>query len=264
MTAKPATDQFIDYDHDRNQHSLEGARAALSFLFRAGLPGSLLDVGCGRGMWVKSAMDMGVSDVYGVDGVDIPVDHLHFPRERFQQVNLAGSWDLGRKFDMILCLEVAEHVDASVSELLVRGLVKHGDRVVFSAACPGQAGQHHVNCQWPGYWQQRFNANGFVCDDAIRWQIWNETAIEPWYRQNMFIARNDPKGAGSEPRIRPVLHPEFVDCTDMRTRELKFLEQIEDGCLSTLWYVSAPFKAFCHKAGRRFRWAKKKTRPPHP
>lgn len=245
--------ESVDYSYDLNRHTLDGARAALSSLFQNAVPVSLLDVGCGCGTWIKGAMDMGVVDVYGVDGADIPKERLYFPSDRFQQVNLAGEWDLGRKFDVVLCLEVAEHIDALCAGLFMRNLAVHSDTIFFSAACPGQGGQHHVNCQWPGYWQQLFNANGFVCDDAVRWRIWEMREIECWYRQNLFVARRDPARAGSEPRIRAVVHPELLPFIWTKEQDSEWRKIAEAGRMPGAWYASAMWKAYCAKLRRRFR-----------
>ena len=67
----------------------------------------------------------------------------------FRVVDLTVPWTLERKFETALCLEVAEHLEETSSSLLIKMLTAHADTIVFSAPCPGQNGQHHVNCQWP-------------------------------------------------------------------------------------------------------------------
>src|SRR5437763_2020830 len=44
------------------------ARRILNLLFDYGRPNSILDVGCGRGIWLQVAREMGVDKVRGVDG----------------------------------------------------------------------------------------------------------------------------------------------------------------------------------------------------
>ena len=59
----------------------------------------------------------------GIDSIDdaekvigaeirIPAGKLLIPPERFRLQNLTKPWDLGRKFDVALCLEGAEHLHA--------------------------------------------------------------------------------------------------------------------------------------------------------
>lgn len=198
----------VDYDHSENIHTLDGAQAALSTLLGGEIPGSLLDVGCGTGTWLRAALDLGIRDVMGVDGVDVDPQRFHAPKGVYQQLDFTKPFNLNRRFDVVLCLEVAEHLPESAAEPFIQSLVRHGNSILFSAACPNQPGQHHVNCQWPQYWQTLFNGQGYACDDALRWRIWRDARIEPWYRQNVFLVFKDA-AAGTEPRIEAVLHPDM-------------------------------------------------------
>ena len=110
------------------------------------------------------------------------------PKEHVRQADLSRPLNLARRFDLVLCLEVAEHLEPASAATIIDTLTAHGDRILFSAAAPGQPGMHHVNCQWPDYWQRLFNARGFACDGAVRWEIWRNGRIEPWYRQNLMMA----------------------------------------------------------------------------
>lgn len=200
----------VDYDASKNLHTIEGPRAALKWIFPDSKPRSLLDVGCGIGTWLRASMDFGVPEVFGVDGSEISEGDLLIPSTVFQQRDLTQLLDLRRRFDVVLCFEVAEHLESSFAAVFLDSLVRHADVIVFSAACPGQPGQHHVNCQWPSYWQKLFNERGYACSDDIRWRIWTDDAIEPWYRQNMMVARKDAVSAGKEKPIESVIHPSMM------------------------------------------------------
>lgn len=235
----------IDYDHDLNLHTVAGASTALRRFFEDKLPKSMLDVGCGTGTWLRAALDLGVHEIYGVDGVPIKGDALLIPQEFFQVADLSEKFDLGRKFDIVVCLEVAEHLPNDAAPRLIATLVAHSDVILFSAAAVGQQGQHHVNCQWPIYWQGLFNEQGYVCDDGFRWLIWDLSSIEPWYRQNIFTARRAPLAAGKEPRIRAAIHPEMVGRSQNQRSEI--IRQIEFGSETAFWYFSALPKAMLNK-----------------
>ncbi|HET6390422.1 class I SAM-dependent methyltransferase [Hyphomicrobium sp.] len=200
----------ISYHFNRNTHSLAGARHALAYLLSGTPCASLLDVGAGLGNWLRAAREMGIDDIFGFDGVAADPAELHVEANRIATFDLRRPVSLGRRFDVVLCLEVAEHLHAEFAGTIVETLCRHGDLIFFSAAAPGQHGEHHVNCQWPTYWQALFNAQGYVCRDDMRSEIWNDGMIEPWYRQNLFSARRDPEGAGKEPRIQHLIHPEMT------------------------------------------------------
>lgn len=244
----------IEYHHSKNRHSLQSPRAILPIVFAKFKPSSLLDVGCGIGTWGKVAMELGVGDLTGLDGVPIPSEKRLIPDEYFRVQDLTKNWNLGRQFDMVLCLEVAEHLEHEFSVRFIQNLTAHSNTILFSAACPGQAGQHHVNCQWPVFWQERFNAEGFYCEDELRWTIWDDSRVEPWYRQNIFIAVKNPEKAGREKRLRPVIHPEFLYgekyLTDRHAR-FSSATAIEDGGMTVGWYLRTPVKGLGAKLVKR-------------
>src|SRR5258705_2503097 len=153
----------IEYAHNRNPHTVAGASAALPHIFHDWRPRRMFDVGWGPGTWLKAALDFGIFDVFGIDGVDVPEKQFLVPPSRRKIQDFTKSWNLGRRFEVVLCMEVAEHLPKLHASTLIDTLVIHSDYVVFSAACPGQGGQHHVNCQWPAYWQSLFNRRGFAC-----------------------------------------------------------------------------------------------------
>ena len=241
----------IDFNHSCNISTLEGSKAVMLVIFGINRAKSLLDVGCGIGIWLKAAQEFDVTDIFGVDGVAIPTEQLQISSSLFRQQDLTRPWNLGRRFEAALCLEVAEHLDEKNAAVLIDTLTAHSDCVVFSAACPRQPGQHHVNCQWPAYWQKMFNERGYVCTDEVRWQIWDDERIEPWYRQNIFTARRNPVKAGQEPRLPAVIHPAI----HRLITEAQFSENMQfvaQGRLPFFWYFRCPSMALLRKIWRKF------------
>lgn len=146
-------------------------------------PRSVLDVGCGEGFLTSELRSRGIES-FGVDGDELPgVDRL---------IDLRDPPELGQ-WDVAVSLEVGEHLPEEAAERFVRLLCRSAPVVVFSAAIVAQGGPGHVNEQWPGYWVERFAAAGHVhASGALRWQVWDDERIEPWYRQNLLVFSSEP------------------------------------------------------------------------
>ena len=115
---------------------------------------------------------------------------------------------LGRTFDLVQTLEVAEHLDEASADTFVDSLARHGDTILFSAAIPGQGGTHHVNEQWPSYWAEKFARAGYTAYDVIRPRIWADPQVQVWYRQNMLLFARSRVFEGAQPRL-DLVHPDL-------------------------------------------------------
>ena len=127
---------FFDYV---NASARAAAQRMVPLLQQQLAPPSVLDVGCGQGAWLAVWQQHGVDDVFGVDGSYVDRGRLLFAAERFYAHDLAQPFDLGRRFGLVECLEVAEHLPEASAGTLVDSLVRHGEVIVFSAAPPGRA-----------------------------------------------------------------------------------------------------------------------------
>ena len=160
---------------------------------------SVLDLGCAWGAWLRNWRDAGVEDVFGLDGDHVDPAALLIPKERFRAHDLNEPVDLGRRFDLAQCLEVAEHLYPAGGVAVVNVLTRHADRVLFSAAPPGQGGEHHVNEQPYDYWRRLFKERGFHAYDCLRPRIRDMKQISYWYRYNLLLFVKE----GAETSLRP-------------------------------------------------------------
>ncbi len=150
-------------------------------------PQSVVDVGCGLGTWARCFSDAGVATVHGMDGHDVPTEELLIPAEDFQAVDLSRPVKTDRRYDLVVSLEVGEHLPPAAAPTFVETLTGLGPVVLFSAAIPFQRGANHVNEQWPEYWARLFAERGYRAVDCVRSLIWNEEDVEPYYCQNAVI-----------------------------------------------------------------------------
>jgi SAM-dependent methyltransferase len=174
---------FFDEQQER---SAQSAREIVPTVMRLIRPKSVVDVGCGVGAWLKVFKELGVKDVVGLDG-NWALRYWQLESHEFIDQDVAASISLSRRFDLVVCLEVGEHVPADSAPILVESLCKLGPVVLFSAAVPLQGGVHHVNEQWPDYWAALFEARGYTTVDGIRATFWNNPKIDWWYVQNSLL-----------------------------------------------------------------------------
>ena len=150
-------------------------------------PKSVINVGCGTGTWLSVFKENGIERVKGIDGDFVQEDQLQIPLAEFERVNLAKPFLLSGKFDLAICLEVAEHLPRNMASDLVREITKISQVVLFSAAVPGQGGKFHVNEQWHCFWHDRFMQREFHKFDFLRPMFASNEKVAWWYRQNMFL-----------------------------------------------------------------------------
>lgn len=175
---------FFDYV---NSGSLRSARGLLPVLTGPLSIDSVLDVGCGQGAWLAVWRELGIEDLTGVDGDYVDRERLLVDPDRFRAADLTEPLDLGRQFGLVQSLEVAEHLPETAAAGFVSSLTAHGPVVLFSAAPPGQGGDHHINERPYDYWRGHFAAAGYTPFDFVRPAVAGNGTIEPWYRYNPFL-----------------------------------------------------------------------------
>jgi SAM-dependent methyltransferase len=175
---------------------------------------SVADFGCGTGTWLAAWQRLGVTDVAGCDGPHLKRSWLLFDPARFAVADLARPVRLGRRFDLAQSLEVAEHLPPAAAMTFVETLVSHAPIVLFSAAVPGQGGEHHVNEQPLEYWRALFRQRGFRPLDALRPRLAGETEVAPWYRYNVLLFVDDASAARLDSDVRGWLVPDGAPLRD--------------------------------------------------
>src|SRR6185437_1025290 len=175
------------------------AREVVPELMKLVHPQSVVDLGCGTGAWLSVFGEQGACELLGVDGDYVDRAALLIPADSFRAADLGKPLPpIGRRFDLAVSLEVAEHLPAECAETYLDNLTALSDIIAFSAAIPGQGGTHHVNEQWPQYWKRLFEARGFKLVDCLRHRVWDNRNVERWYRQNLLLyvqesrLRSDP------------------------------------------------------------------------
>ena len=221
------------------QSSDSSAKEILPLLLERLAPLSVVDVGCGVGRWLSVWLHLGVDDILGMDR-DVSVEQLVIPAECFHRQDLTLPFARERTFDLAMCLEVAEHLPEPAAANFIQNLAALSDVVLFSAAIPLQRGTHHVNCQWPSYWEKHFQNAGFLPLDVIRPRFWKNDRIWHGYSQNVILYVRKEKHAAVAARfdglpvgaIMDIVHPQSYLYISPQNA---FLRDILSGLHKALW-----------------------------
>jgi predicted O-methyltransferase YrrM len=111
--------------------------------------------------------------------------------------NLRGLLARDGKYDLCLCLGVAERLTPGAADELVRICSDLTDRVIFAATPPGELGEAIPNLYPISHWAKMFLRNGFVLRDAIRPrlepltyvdQVFADYRVTSSYLHNLYLA----------------------------------------------------------------------------
>jgi 2-polyprenyl-3-methyl-5-hydroxy-6-metoxy-1,4-benzoquinol methylase len=156
-------------------------------------PQTVVDVGCGTGALLEALKKRGCAQVFGLEYSDAA---LMYCRERgleVQQFDLErDQFCHDRTFDVAISMEVAEHLPARMADTYIDLIQQLSDRIVFTAATPGQGGEDHVNEQPHAYWIAKLQARGFAyeAERSARWQReWETRQIAACYAKNVMLFR---------------------------------------------------------------------------
>ena len=166
-------------------------------LFQVLGPKFVADVGCGRGRFLSVFKNFGCF-IWGTDGAPAKKAGLLFPEKCFSEQDFRNGLIMPKKADLVLCLEVVEHLPPDTAKTLVRQICRSGAKyIAFSGAHPGQGGTGHINERSAKYWVAEFVNNDRQHDRPLTRhviEVWNTllgapVTATPWYEANLRIFR---------------------------------------------------------------------------
>jgi len=154
--------QNFGIPYERSKHWLGFFNMIAEQIVKSIQPKTVLDAGCALGFLVEGLRQRGV-DAVGVDLSDYDIDNVH---PDVQPHCWLGSVTdpLPHKFDLIVSIEVLEHLSPRDAEKAVENFCRFSDDVIISTTPTHYGEATHFNVQPPEYWAELFAREGFFRD----------------------------------------------------------------------------------------------------
>lgn len=159
--------------YERNERWLRFFGEIAEEIVRRVRPRTALDAGCAMGMVVEQLRDRNVEAF----GIDISEYALRQVREDIRPYCWRASLvdPLPRQYDLIICIEVLEHLPSADAGHAIANLCKYSNDILFSSTPIDYRESTHINVQPPEYWVRLFAYQGFLRDLDF-----DATFILPW------------------------------------------------------------------------------------
>ena len=156
------------YSHDcgipyeRTEHWLNFFDKIAERIIKELEPKSVLDAGCAWGFLVEALRNRGV-EAWGIDISEYAISNVHESIKDYCKVgSIVQPFD--RKYDLIVNIEVLEHMQQADAAKAIENICLSSDRVLFSSTPFDYAEVTHVNVQAPEYWSKEFALHDFYRD----------------------------------------------------------------------------------------------------
>ena len=133
-------------------------------------PTTVLDAGCAMGVLVSEFRKLGV-EAYGIDFSEYAIENADpIARPYCVQGSLADPIpeSLNRRYDLITCFEVLEHMSEEEGLKAIENLTKLSDTIIFCSTPDDFEDPTHINVRERYYWAQCFAKFGFYDDLFFR------------------------------------------------------------------------------------------------
>lgn len=123
-------------------------------------PATVLDAGCAWGFLVEGLRGMGIQ-AFGVDISEYGIAQAHLSIAKFVRVGDITELP-DRRFDVIACIEVLEHLTPEDGERAIERMTANTDVVLFSSTPHDFDDPTHINVQPFTHWWDLFGRHGFA------------------------------------------------------------------------------------------------------
>jgi cyclopropane fatty-acyl-phospholipid synthase-like methyltransferase len=145
---------------------------------------TVVDFGCGLGDYAKAFK----ADGYKVEAYDGNPNTETLTNGIGKVLDLSKPFYLGKKFDVVLSLEVGEHIPKEFEEQFIENITKHAKKhLIISWAVVGQGGDGHVNCANNDYIIGQIVDRGFKHNAKDSQTIRNAATNASWFSYTIMV-----------------------------------------------------------------------------
>jgi SAM-dependent methyltransferase len=148
--------------YERNEHWLGFFGAMADAIVRDLRPTTVLDAGCAMGFLVEALRERGV-EAWGIDVSEHAISQVDESVREYCQVGSLTE-PLPRRYDLIVSIEVLEHILPAEAHAAVANLCAATDRLLLSTTPDDFGEATHLNVQAPEVWSAMLAQNGFLRD----------------------------------------------------------------------------------------------------
>jgi cyclopropane fatty-acyl-phospholipid synthase-like methyltransferase len=168
-----------------HQHDFELCKAIMDLCGELNVK-TLVDFGCGTGAYIKFIKEIGI-DVEGYDG------NPFTPKISGgvgSVLDLSSDFNLNKKFDMVMSLEVGEHIPVEFEDVFIDNICRHSNQfLLLSWAIVGQGGDGHVNCRNNDYIIEKLKERNFEIMETES-NILRNKSTKFWFKNTIMLFKN--------------------------------------------------------------------------
>jgi SAM-dependent methyltransferase/glycosyltransferase involved in cell wall biosynthesis len=153
-------------------------------------PSTVLDVGCGLGLLVHLLRERGI-EAYGIDISEYAIQNAYPQARPFCRLGSITNLEsfaapFPPSYDLIVCIEVLEHLLPAQTESAVAILCQHTKDILFSSSPTDYKEATHLNVQPPEVWASLFARHNFYRDADFDASFISHWAIRFCYMEEPF------------------------------------------------------------------------------
>ena len=142
-------------------------------------PRLVLDAGCACGHMVSAFRNLGVG-AYGIDLSEYAISQVRAEHRQFcavQSLTAELPREFPRRYDLVLCIEVMEHLTQEDGELAIARLCSYSDLILFSSSPSDTSEPTHINVRPLSHWLRLFHRQGFHADFLSAGRVFNPQCL---------------------------------------------------------------------------------------